>query len=142
MFCLCHWGAHSRPPDKGRDKRLEQNLRYKWGHQIPTEIPTDYTDTNNINKFESTTRQLKPHLFIVHNYNLNSIVAKQLIQNQHAYSNASPAQRSTSAKITAQFADILLQHVVNLCTRDHHVTALVAHRAPGTAHPRHDRGRS
>ena len=28
-----------------------QKLHYKWGHQIPAGIPTDYIDTDNINTF-------------------------------------------------------------------------------------------
>ena len=46
---------------------------------------------------------------------LDLIVANQLIKNQHAYDNASRTERSRSIKITAKFADIMVQHAVNLC---------------------------
>ena len=58
-----------------------------------------------------------------------------MILNQQAYGNASRAERPTSAKIAAQFPDILVQHADNLGTRDHHGIALLAHKAPGSAPP-------
>ena len=54
-----------------------QELCYKWGHQIPAGIPTEYIDTDNINNFEATTPQLKSHLFTEHHYTLDLIVTNR-----------------------------------------------------------------